>query len=439
MRILFIIPWIPYPLNSGGAQAFFNMVEEIRHHHNATLLLTIRNKDDEENINKLKEIWNNVEIRSYDKRKEKNKYLFAKRLKSLGIHGAEATLCRWMFSTYESLQRKIDRRLSKHKTTDIHELIRNSSALYKHTADLSTSFVEWVSNIANEGFDVIQVEFYEYLPLIHALPHDVETVFLHHEIRFVHNANEIEVFKNVYPYDRVLFEEEKGREIYNLSKYKHVIVSTEKDKEILQPLLLNTNIYVSPAITEASKVPPKAFRFSPAKELVFMGNSSHIPNVEGLVWFCSEVMPLLRKNKITTKLYVTGNWDSQSRKVLQDICNDIIFTGFVDDINAFINGHISIIPIRIGSGMRMKIIDSIVSYSPIVTTTKGCEGLPIEQGKDAMIADSPQDFANSIERLLNDDSLQESITTNAKDKALSALNAEKLLLHRLDFYEKIKR
>lgn len=439
MKLLFIIPWIPYPLNSGGAQAFFNMVEEIRRHHSVSLLLTIRNKEDEKNIKELKEIWNNVAIRSYDKRKEKNAYLFAKKLKTLGIRGLEASLCRWMYGTRESLQRKIDRRLGKHKPTDIQELIRNNSALYKHTCDLSASFVEWVSNIANEGFDVIQVEFYEFLPLVHALPNNTESVFLHHEIRFVHNANELEVFKDVYPYDKVLFEEEKGREIYNLSKYKHVIVLTEKDKEILQPLLPNTNIYVSPAITEASKVSTQALHFSPARDLVFMGNSSHIPNFEGLVWFCSEVIPLLKKNKITPKLYVTGNWDEQSRKVLQDICDDIIFTGFVDDINTFINGRISIIPIRIGSGMRMKIIDSIVSCSPIVTTTKGCEGLPIEQGKDAMIADSPQAFANSIVQLLNDDVLQKTISSNARSKALSSLNAEKLLQRRLDFYENIKK
>lgn len=64
------------------------------------------------------------------------------------------------------------------------------------------------------------------------------------------------------------------------------------------------------------------------------------------------------------------------------------------------------VPIRIGSGMRMKILDAINSKSPLITTTKGVEGLNFINEEECLIADTPDAFANAIIRLLNDTNLQ---------------------------------
>lgn len=437
MKILFIIPWIPYPLNSGGAQAFFNMVNEIRKKHSVTLLLTIRCKNDEENVNRLKAVWNDVDIRSYDARKESAYDDFRAYIKSTSMGKLTAMSCKWMYKTQQSLKRKINRRIDRQQGKNLQTIIRKNSTLFNNINLLTPGFLNFVKKVTLKGFEITQIEFYEYLPLVHILPQNTKTVFVHHEIRFIHNENELSVMNDVTPHDRIMLEEEKAKEIYNLSKYDHIIVLTNTDRNILKKLLPNSDIYISPAITMASLQTNKALNFKPANELVFMGNSSHIPNIEGLTWFCSNVMPAVSNHNKDTKLYVTGNWNDNSKKIIKSIYPDIIFTGFVEDISSFINGKISIIPIRIGSGTRMKAIDAMMSFSPIVTTSKGCEGLMLENRKDVMYADKPLDFADAIIELLNNQELQRLITTNAIKKISTSLNSKEMLDTRLNFYNSI--
>ena len=460
MKLLFIIPWLPYPLNSGGAQAFFNMVDEIRKVHRVSLLLNTWNKEEEANVNALREVWPDVSILNYDHREEQNNepqgVSFNDELNSLNMASFTKWQCRVMRKWQESLWRKINRRMNKArihtktavKTTDgqtestvnVTAIVRSRSTIYNKYNGLTKGFISWVEKIAKEDFDLIQVEFYEFLPLIHVLPKDVETVFLHHEIRFIHNENELTVFDEVTPQDTLLLEDEKGREINNLSKFKHIIVLTETDKEILCKLLPGKDIYVSPAITEATKkLTSSSLSFRLAKDMVFMGNSDHMPNLEGLIWFCAEVLPLVKKSHPDYMLYVTGKWDKSSQTTIKSLGQNVTFTGFVDDISSFINGKISVVPIRVGSGMRMKIIDSIVANAPLVTTSKGCEGLPMEDGYNAIIADTSKGLAEGILKLLDNTSLQEQITTNAHHAIVSTLSAEALLKKRLDFYKQFNK
>lgn len=163
-----------------------------------------------------------------------------------------------------------------------------------------------------------------------------------------------------------------------------------------------------------------------------------MPNLDGLLWMCSDVMPLITKAHPDIVLHVTGRWDQQSQAALKALCPNIHFTGFVEDISEFINGKISIIPIRIGSGMRMKIIDTVASNAPMVTTTKGCEGLCFENGVDAMIADEPTDFANAVNLLIENVEIQRKISSSAHQKMLSSMNTEVLLNKRIQFYRGIQ-
>lgn len=449
MKTLFIIPWLPYPLNHGGAQAFFNMVNEIRRHHEVTLLLNAWNAEEEKNIRELQTVWPDVEIRFYDYRKDSETALsFEDELDALNMNALTKWQCTVMHKGQESLRRKISRRMNRARIKaidsgeqmpeDMATVARSRSTLYNRYSGLTDGFLKWIYNEARRGFDLIQVEFYEYLPLIHILPKDVETVFLHHEIRFVHNENELTVFAEETPQDRLLLEEEKEKEIADLRKYDHIIVLTDTDKDILHGLMPDKDIYVSPAITEAAKKLDNAMAFKPGEDMIFMGNSDHMPNMDGLMWFCSEVMPIITEKHPQATLYVTGRWDAQSQLTVSAMCKSVRFTGFVDDITAFLNGKISVVPIRVGSGMRMKIIDTVAATAPLVTTSKGCEGLPFANGVDAMIEDEPQALAQAVCRLIDDPELQRRIAENAHAKTASSLNADSLLSRRLHFYTSLK-
>ena len=139
------------------------------------------------------------------------------------------------------------------------------------------------------------------------------------------------------------------------------------------------------------------------------------------------------------KVNVLGKWGKQIQALLKGTDSNIVFTGYIEDISGFLNNRISIVPIRIGSGMRMKILDSIVAGSPIVTTEKGCEGLPFVDNEDYMIADSPEKFADAIIELLNDPDKQRILAENIQGKLDKQFDFEAMKSLRLSFYDKLSQ
>jgi glycosyltransferase involved in cell wall biosynthesis len=155
-----------------------------------------------------------------------------------------------------------------------------------------------------------------------------------------------------------------------------------------------------------------------------------------MLWFCSEIAPAMKAQGIKMPtIYVTGNWDAKTKEKLTGLCPEIVFSGFIDDLQSFLNGKLSVVPIRIGSGMRMKLIDTACAGAPIVTTSKGCEGLPFVDGKNCLIADSAEDFAKAVTRMLADETLQQTLAVNAQSSQSNMLNESKLLEKRIAVYE----
>jgi glycosyltransferase involved in cell wall biosynthesis len=155
-------------------------------------------------------------------------------------------------------------------------------------------------------------------------------------------------------------------------------------------------------------------------------------------WFSTEVVKALRARGRMPKLYISGVWNDDIKASVTSAYPEAVFTGFVDDLSAFLNGKISIVPIRIGSGMRMKIIDSISASSPLVTTSKGCEGLPCSDNDNCLIADTADTFADAIIRMSDDEKLQEQCARKAISTLRTTLDAEKLLRLRMEFYKNVE-
>ena len=443
MKILYIIPYVPFPLNSGGNQAFFNMVDVARKQHDISILLYVHDEKQEEDANELKRIWNNVTFYLHKEgaNEPDEKQVPVKQNKMPKFYEWQ---CRFFEYFQHSMERKIARRQRKFanpnqwfENFEIGSFIRKNSVLFAKNQDLNNDFLNDVYQISRKGFDLIQIEFYEYLPLIYVLPTNVQTTFVHHELRFVRNENELELFDKVEPADRLLFEQQKELELAMLAKYDHIIVLTDIDKGILSQYLPQKHIYVSPALTSAGKVQEHK-TFQPSRDLVFVGGGDHFPNADGIIWFCKEVFPLLKQKSVLPKVFVVGKWGEGIQNLIHYICPEIIFTGFVDDLNTFLNGKISIVPIRIGSGMRMKILDTISATAPLVTTSKGCEGLPFVNQQDCLIADSAEAFADNIDNLTKHVELQKQLTTSASHKLDGLLDGKALLEKRLNFYTQIE-
>lgn len=420
-RILFIIPYIPYPLASGGNQAFFHMTEYIRQHMSVSILLFPQTSKDMDNIKKLKQIWTNVEF-----------FIFKEKPKQLNVRHP------FYYSVLESIKnsatRKMRRQIIEEKNL-VHKKNILASSIFK---PFPSAYTDYVFEISRLGFDIIQVEFYELISLGYLLPKEAATIFVHHELRYIHNANEMVLFDKVTNEERMIFHIAKDFERSALQSYNHIIALTEIDKHILTEFVgKNKRIYASPAVIQMEKNSQRQFIPATTGRLTFVGSEDHCPNLDAVNWFCTEIAPILRKQNFPFTLQIIGYWHSKYIKKLQKLCPEMELSGYVEDLHGFLQGSISLVPIRIGSGMRMKILDAATAKVPFITTEKGVEGIDFHHEKECLIANTSHDFATAIIQLAKDTKLQEQMTIEAMSTLRNLYQPEKMLRHRLEIYKQI--
>lgn len=426
-RILFIIPYIPYPLNSGGNQAFFNMTDYIRHKMSVSILLYPKTGSQKRCVEELRQVWKNVEFFVFSE----DNALDSFKVKRLFYY-------RWLGKIKSSIERKMKRQLLFSESGSV-DWVRKKSTLYNSVfCHFDSGYVRYVGQVARQGFDIIQVEFYELISLGYVLPADARTVFLHHELRYIHNENEMSLFKEVTDEDRMSFEIAKEFERNALRRFKYVIALTELDCKILEEFIGHKEcIYASPAVVQQEKRSKTDFVPATTNRLTFFGSGNHCPNLDAVAWFCNEIVPHLRSSGVSFTFQVSGMWNKELLKELCASCPEMELVGYVGDLQQFLSGSIVLVPIRIGSGMRMKILDTVFSKAPFVTTTKGVEGLDFRDGEECLIADTAKDFAEAIVRLANDRNMQEKIVSQAKYRLRQLYNPQEMLDKRLAIYNQI--
>jgi glycosyltransferase involved in cell wall biosynthesis len=138
------------------------------------------------------------------------------------------------------------------------------------------------------------------------------------------------------------------------------------------------------------------------------------PNIDGLKWFVSRVLPLIRARRPDCSLAVVGRHPSAEVRGLARADRRIHVTGTVDDVRPYLwRSAVSIVPLRIGGGTRLKIYEAMAAKIPVVSTSVGAEGLDIRDGENIAIADSPQDFAERCVALLDDSVARQRMAQNA--------------------------
>jgi polysaccharide biosynthesis protein PslH len=141
-----------------------------------------------------------------------------------------------------------------------------------------------------------------------------------------------------------------------------------------------------------------------SRDLIFCGSLDYQPNRQGLLWFYREVLPLVKKKVHNIKLNVVGN--ILKPDVYQELIIDpaVNFIGKVDSVVPYykISG-ISVVPLKSGSGTRLKILEAMSMGNPVVSTIVGAEGIDCTDGKHLLIGDTPEQFAENIICLLRDE------------------------------------
>jgi polysaccharide biosynthesis protein PslH len=160
---------------------------------------------------------------------------------------------------------------------------------------------------------------------------------------------------------------------------------------------------------------------SPATDLVFVGSLDWAPNIDGIDWFQREVLPAILRRKPGCSIAIVGRKPPKAIQELATRYPGVQVTGTVPDVRPWLWGSkVSIVPLRVGGGTRLKIYEAMAAGVPVVSTTIGAEGLGARDGDTIRIADEPEQFAAACVALLDDAAERERL----RDRALQMVTGQ---------------
>lgn len=185
-----------------------------------------------------------------------------------------------------------------------------------------------------------------------------------------------------------------------------VIAVSEEDASVMRRLFGVERVSAVPTGVDIAYFKPPSPAPAPKADLVFVGSMDWLPNIDGLHWFVRDVLPLIREKRPGCSLTIAGRLPVRAITAMAEQDALISVTGTVPDIRPYLWGaRVSVVPLRIGGGTRLKIYEAMAAGAPVVSTTVGAEGLTAHPPRDIRIADSPQEFAGACVELLDDRSL----------------------------------
>ena len=193
-----------------------------------------------------------------------------------------------------------------------------------------------------------------------------------------------------------------------------VLTVSETDRDAFAPFLPGQTITVIPTGVDVDYFKPMPAEEVP-NSLVFTGSMDWLPNEDAIFYFAEAILPLLKPRCPNLVLEVVGRNPSRKLQALAENEQALRLTGWVEDIRPFLaRDSVCIVPLRIGGGTRLKIFEAMAMGKAIVSTTVGAEGLPVKNGENILLADTPEHFAESVLSLFRDTKQRRRLETAAR-------------------------
>jgi glycosyltransferase involved in cell wall biosynthesis len=151
-----------------------------------------------------------------------------------------------------------------------------------------------------------------------------------------------------------------------------------------------------------------------SKNILFVGTMNYFPNEDGALFLTDAIMPYIWSLDPDIKLYIVGNNMPQKIKALGDNPRIRIFPDAPDMRAVAAQCCLSVVPLRFGGGTRIKILESFALGLPVVSTSKGCEGLAVEDGQHLLIRDEPRSFAEAVVQIVNPSGLYDGLRSRGR-------------------------
>lgn len=198
--------------------------------------------------------------------------------------------------------------------------------------------------------------------------------------------------------------------------FSSVMAVSEEDRAaLIEAIGVDGKITTVPIAVDVEEITP-VDRDPNARHILHIGTMFWPPNVDGILWFAKDVYPRIKDRLPDIAFDVIGARPPQSVLKLAASGNDIHVLGYVADPTSYLRqAGVMVVPLRFGGGIRVKILNALAQAMPIVSTSIGCEGIGVENGRHLLVADTPEEFANCVQRLLEDRSLAAELGRNGRE------------------------
>lgn len=266
-----------------------------------------------------------------------------------------------------------------------------------------TSRVDLAALLAEGQFDAALLIFHEvaqqYLPLIRNHSPSTRVVVDSVDVHFLREEREAALSGDPERMARARATREAELQVYEQADL--VLTVSREDREVLAHARPGLRIEV---ISNIHPVVEQCAPLAGRKDLLFVGGFWHRPNVDAMRYFLESIWPLVAERLPDIRLHIVGSDPPQELLALAG--PRVIVTGYVPDLASYLNGcRVSIAPLRYGAGQKGKVGEALAAGLPVVATSIAAEGLDLTHGRDVLIADSPERFADEVVRLCTDDDL----------------------------------
>ncbi|KOP22769.1 hypothetical protein AMR41_30340 [Hapalosiphon sp. MRB220] len=408
MNILIVTDYQIYPFKIGASVAQFGTIEYLSKLCNLSLLLSEQQPITEQELSELKELLPNVKIyTTEDSTKSSNRihknnnnnyfinllYLFHN-LERKSIDFTKKKLKNIIES--KQLQKKLPEE-------DFADVYTNYNPFYIH----SKQYIDAIKTIIIEDhIDIVQLEFIETLNLVTILPSNVKKLFIQHEPRFIRISSHIDAKQIQSNFTNYIYNFNKCIELSLLENFDGILSFNNSDclalKEALDEKGKHIQFFTSPfPILDQDFRPIDKKTFRRPNKLTFIGPEQHFPNKDAVEWFIEEVAVEIY-SKYGLKLYVIGQWSLETIEKYKNHPSGVTFLGFVEDVYEVCKDSISIAPVRIGGGLRTKIMLAMAQGIPVISTKFALEGIHAKHLESVMIAENKDSFCRAVEYILSD-------------------------------------
>ena len=411
MRILIASPYLPWPLHSGGNAAQYSTIKCLADDHQFTLVCPIYQPEGEVYARELQAQLPQVAVRAI--------YCASPSPRPL--------LPKYVNRVARGIVRRGRRLLNPRSQPPDSRPVQ----LYYPFDPLPEKLIAALGEELTKGVDLCQAEFAEMLPLGHWFPKHVPKLFIHHQIHFVYAKRYLDV-RGRDSYSAYLESMMQAQEQNNLRSFDGVITFSDDDRRALLGCVAPEKLFTSPFpipadIGIAAELPP-----SFDGRFLFVASEEHSPNRDALEWMLENIWPEIMRQLPNSRLVVIGNWRKSTKSRLMN--RGIFFSGFASDLGAILRGGIMLVPLRIGSGIRVKILVALAQGVPVVTTSIGSEGMFLQDGQQLVVRDTAPDFAAGAVQLAQDPALWRRLAVGGKAAVSTHYSPERVRHRRNEIY-----